>query len=64
MDNAKTVHDAQAKAADRAQMQDRGRDGGLKVSEHTSVGGNVERNGKSVTGASVNVKTDLDTPKK
>ena len=59
MANAKAVHDNQAKSADHEQMRDTSHDGRVKVSDHTSVGGKVEANG-----ASVNVKTDLDRPKK
>ena len=59
MENAKAVHDRQAKAAEHEQMRDTSHDGRIKVSDHTSVGGKVEKNG-----ASVNVKTDLDRPKK
>jgi hypothetical protein len=59
MENAKAVHDSQAKTRNDAQMRDTSHDGRIKVSDHTSVGGKVETNG-----ASVNVKTDLDRPKK
>jgi len=59
MENAKAVHDSQAKARDREQMRDTSHDGRLKISDRTSVGGKLEKNG-----ASVNVKTNIDPPKK
>ena len=59
MEKAKAVHDSQAKARDHEQMRDTSHDGRVKVSDHTSIGGKLEKNG-----ASVNVKSDLDRPKK
>jgi hypothetical protein len=45
MENAKAVHDSQAKAKDREQMRDTSHDGRLRVSDHTSVGGKLRKTG-------------------
>jgi hypothetical protein len=62
MANAKEVTERQAQEAHDKEMRDTSSDGRLEVSPSTSVGGNVERTGNAVTGASVNVQTQVDRP--